>query len=164
MPTIAITSLDQVPRYAQAGINHIISIGNEDQPRPDISLFARDFTLHRFVFDDVSAIDIYPKGPTRAIVEHLLKVYSIIEPDANVLFHCMAGISRSTAACFLYAVSRGASYEEAYRLILAIRGVVQPNMLMIHYADVLMGRKGEMLAFVAKASGRPHMVKDYPAA
>lgn len=159
---IAITSLDQVPRYANASINHVVSIGSADQPFPHLADFKGDFSLHRFVFDDVSAIDIYPAGPQSGHVARLLKVYSHIAPDSSVLFHCMAGISRSTAAAFLYAVSKGMTYQDAYRLILQARGVAQPNMLMIHYGDVLLGRKGEMLAFVAAASGRPHMVKDYP--
>lgn len=157
---LAITSVDGVPSYASVGINHIISLGGATQPRPDLRAWAGDYTFHRFVFDDISSP--HETGPSAAILARLLAVYAAISPESNVLFHCMAGISRSTAACFLYMVSKGATYPQAYQTILDIRGVVQPNLYMIKLADKLMGRGGQMVEYVAHASGHPDWLTQQP--
>lgn len=149
---IAISPLVSVPQFANTGIHHIISIGDADQPRPDISAYAGDFTLHRFVFNDISSP--HDLGPKEIHIARLLKVFEIIAPESNVLFHCMAGVSRSTASAFIYLVYRKVPYDIAYQTCIQARGpFIQPNLYMIKLADRLMGHEGVMLAYVARASG-----------
>lgn len=61
----------------------------------------------------------------------------------------MGGVSRSTAAAFIWLVSHGMSYADAYQTVINTRGAFAcPNQLMVKLADQLMARGGEMHAFV----------------
>lgn len=154
---IYITDKDSVPHYAATSIDHIISIGCVED-MPDVRAFRQqNLTLHRFVFEDVASAHLdHVIPPSSDIMKRLMKVFDGVEgANTSVLFHCAAGRSRSTAAAFIYLVRRGLGYQEAYQEVERVRGVIQPNMLMIKLADELMDRKGEMLRFVAVASGRP---------
>jgi len=127
---------------------------------PDVRAFRqRNLTLHRFVFDDVSSNN-HPEctPPSRAIMERMLKVFDSIDRASLVLFHCAAGISRSPAAAFLYLINKGLGYQQAYTEVARVRGYTQPNLLMIHLADDILGHNMEMAHFVAKASDRSNHV------
>lgn len=68
-------------------------------------------------------------------------------PDgARVLIHCMAGISRSTAAAFILACqARPGREAEWLDHIRRIRPQAQPNRLMVVLADELLGAGGRMI-------------------
>lgn len=151
---LAITSLDKVPDFAGSDVHHIISIGGPDYSPPDVRAYRHEFTLHRFVFDDVSD-PMYATAPNEKAIARLLKVYSTIDPASNLLFHCTAGISRSPAAAFIWMVHNGISYTDAYHTLHIVRGTVQPNLLMVKIADKLMGRGGKMVEYAARMSGHP---------
>ncbi len=145
---LAICAVHQVPQFANYPLDHIISFHNSTEPGPDTHAFRHPFTLHSFVFDDTGD-ETHPQRPTEAMVARLLAVYQNTHLGQNVLFHCMGGVSRSTAAAFLWLVYHGVTYVEAYQTVISARGAFAcPNQLMVKLADPLMGRAGEMHAFV----------------
>jgi predicted protein tyrosine phosphatase len=153
-PTIAICGYQDVPGHAHLPFTHIISIGHVEDC-PDIRPFRqRDFTMHRFVFEDISGPG--DTSPTLRIMKRMIDTFATIRDTRtfpHVLFHCAAGRSRSTAAAFIFLIVAGWSYEDAYREIVRVRGVVQPNLWMIKLADHILGHGGKMVTFVANASG-----------
>lgn len=150
----AICGVHEVPSFAGVHLDHIISIKDKVQPGPDLTLFRSDFTLHSFVFDDTGDAT-RANAVTMAAIQRLLAIYRQTTPENRLLFHCYAGVSRSSAAAFLWLVHHGASYEESYQAIVTARGpFVCPNQLMVSLADKAMGRGGEMERFMVRENGR----------
>lgn len=58
-----------------------------------------------------------------------------LQPGTKVLVHCMAGISRSTAAAVIMLRELGVPYHEALTHIMAVRPQAQPNGLMLNLYD-----------------------------
>lgn len=78
----------------------------------------------------------------RAILDFGLR----LRPGARVLIHCMAGISRSTAAAWMIGAQAVPGREaEVYTHIRRIRPQAMPNRLMIAIADRMLGAEGRML-------------------
>lgn len=156
MVTIRICGFHDVKNYANLPITDIISIGSIEDI-PNISAFReKDFALYRFVFEDVS--HECTTGPSLKIVKRMIKTFKTIldnNDSPDVLFHCAAGISRSTAAAFIFLVVAGWTYENAIKEIFAVRGYVSPNLLMIKYADKILGDYGIMRNIVRANFGDP---------
>ncbi len=145
---LAICAVHQVPLFAQTPLDHIVSFHNNTEPGPDTHAFRHPFTLHSFVFDDTGD-EAHPQRPTANMIGRLLEVYRQTHPADTVLFHCMGGVSRSTAAAFIWLAYHGMSYADAYQTVVSVRGAFAcPNQLMVKLADELMCRAGEMHAFV----------------
>ena len=155
--TFNVCGVHDVPRFAGANLTDLVSFGDPathphicaPQPPPDFGLFPNT-RIHRFEHQDVC--HTVETGPNETHVKRLLEVIDSIlasKEDARVLFHCQAGIARSTAAVFILCVRAGMTYQQAYDHVLRVRGVLNPNMMMIKIADDLMGKGGEMLDFIA---------------
>jgi len=156
MISLAVCGVADVPRFAQANLTDLVSFGDPDthpelcqpQPPPDFTLFPTT-RVHRFEHQDICHI-----SPTSPNPEHMKRLLDIIDSmlaakeDVRVLFHCQAGIARSTAAAFIMCVRGGMTYQQAYDHVLRVRGVLNPNMLMTKLADDLMGHEGKMLGFI----------------
>lgn len=146
---IRICARNDIPNHAHLPINNIISIGSVEDC-PNISSFReKDFALYRFVFVDIS--HEAPEGPSLKIVQKMINVFNIILDNTNspdILFHCAAGISRSTAAAFIFLIVSGWSYQDACKEIYKVRGYTSPNLLMIKYADDILVQNGVMRNFV----------------
>jgi predicted protein tyrosine phosphatase len=149
MITLAVCAIYDVPRFAQSNLTDIVSIGDPVvQPPPDFSPFPNT-RIHRFEFSDVHHImEISPTADDIKRIIELADGMISSKEDIRVLFHCQAGIARSTAAAFILCVRAGMTYQQAYDHILRVRGVLNPNMLMIKIADELMGHEGKMLGFI----------------
>ncbi len=154
---IAICGVHEVPTFAGASLDCIISIRDHRQPAPDLRAFGVVHPLpavHSFVFDDTGDSS-NPRAATEATIQRLLDIYAATPASHNILFHCYAGVSRSTAAAFIWLVNKGAPYGIAYETVVAVRGpFIAPNQLMVSLADRLMGRGGEMAAFLSAELGR----------
>ncbi len=151
---IAICAVHEVPAFANVSLDHIVSFHNSTEPGPNTQAFRHPFTLHSFVFDDTGDT-AHPQAPTEDIVRRLLHVYTQVGFGRNVLFHCMGGVSRSTAAAFIWLVYHGMSYADAYQHVVNARGpFVCPNQLMVKLADQLMGKLGSMHEFVVAENVR----------
>jgi len=150
----SICGVTEVPAFAHLPLDHIISFREVHQPGPDIRGFKHPLTLHSFVFADTGDA-ANPLAATEVMIRRLLSIYAQTRPDHNILFHCFAGVSRSSAAAFIWLVHHGVPYGDAYQLIVNVRGpFVCPNQLMVKWADGLMGHKGVMAAFMTSETGR----------
>lgn len=156
MITLAVCGVADVPRFAQANLTDLVSFGDPathpelcaPQPPPDFALFPKT-RIHRFEHQDICHIS--PTSPNVGHMRHLLDIVDDLlasKDEVRVLFHCQAGIARSTAAAFILCVRGGMTYQQAYDHILKVRGLLNPNMLMIKLADELMDQKGKMLGFI----------------
>lgn len=94
--------------------------------------------------------------PTRAHVERILAFGRALPDGARLLVHCMAGISRSTAAALALLVqelSLGRADGAAERL-LELRPEAHPNLLIAAHADELLGAGGAVLAAARRIRAR----------
>lgn len=145
---IYICGRDYVPNHAHIPFTHIVSIGSVEDV-PNISAFReREFTLYRFIFLDIS--HKAENGPTLDITQRMIDAFKDILRSKNpvVLFHCAAGISRSTAAAFIFLVMADYSLQDACKEIYNVRGYTTPNLLMISFADEILKYNGVMRNFV----------------
>jgi len=84
--------------------------------------------------------------------------------EQNLLIHCWAGISRSTAAAYiaLCALNKNASESQAAETLRAAAPFARPNMRLVGLADTVLGRRGRMASAIEalgdgqwQATGQP---------
>ena len=149
-----ICGLEELDGHGAAGITHLLSILDPEQPEP-ASFNARPpqrrLTLR---FHDVILPLPGQVMPTREDMAALLEFgRGLPERDpAHLLIHCHMGISRSTAA--MAAVMAQAlpdtDEDELLEHIQEVRSKAWPNSLMIRHADAMLGREGRLVAAVAR--------------
>ncbi len=118
---------------------------------PDIA--ERD-QLH-LVMNDIAADRPGLVSPTTSQVEAMLRFGGEWDRAAPLLIHCYAGISRSTAAAFILAVSLQPARPES-ELAAELRALAPsatPNPYLVRLADDLLGRDGRMVSAI-KGIGR----------
>lgn len=157
MITLQICGLWDMGHYTHLPFTDVVSIGDASAPAPSPDIFPSKPTFHRFEFEDIS--HVAATSPTKDQVAGLIAIADsfIARPDdVNVLYHCMGGRSRSTAAAFILCVRAGMTYDQAWDHLIQVRGHIQPilgsvspNLLLIKHADILMNQGGKMLDFIA---------------
>jgi predicted protein tyrosine phosphatase len=146
---ITICGLSELAEHAVAGITHVVSI--LDPAWPDPSDFQR-YAPHRrvvFRFDDVVEVAFGYTAPTRSDVAAILDLGRDLmdEPVEQLLIHCHAGVSRSTAtAAILMAQSNPGREPEVFAELERVRPRSWPNALMLRIADALLERDGALMA------------------
>jgi predicted protein tyrosine phosphatase len=152
-PEVVIASRPQAERLLMSvipgpAIRHLISIGAPGDPTPaGFELCATGIRLE--FFDDTGEI-----GPQRWHVEKVIDYARQIQHEGGqLLVHCEAGISRSTAAALtVFATWLGVGREqEAINRVFAARPQAWPNDQFVELADDLLGRDGVLIAVVNKA-------------
>jgi predicted protein tyrosine phosphatase len=85
-------------------------------------------------------------------VETLLGFVRGWEREAPIVFHCYAGISRSTAAAFITACALAPEHPEAdiARRLREASATATPNARMVAVADDLLSRGGRMVDAVRR--------------
>ncbi|KLK93192.1 protein tyrosine phosphatase [Microvirga vignae] len=112
----------------------------------------------RHLFIGVSDIVEPLEGHVLAEPEHMEKLLAFIrawDRTSPLLFHCWAGISRSTAAAYITACALAPERDEP-ELALALRQAAPaatPNARFVALADDLLGRQGRMVEAI-RAIGR----------
>src|SRR4029079_19033308 len=99
-PRITICGISELGEHSAAGVTHVLSIlGPKAADPSDFAAFAPHRRLN-LRFHDVIEPRPDQLGPTREDVERLLLFGREVNetPEAHLLVHCHAGISRSTAA------------------------------------------------------------------
>jgi len=153
-PRITICGIPELGAHSAAGVTHVLSILGPDSPDPpELAAFAphRRLVLR---FHDVIEPQPDHTAPAREDVERLLAFGREVReaPEAHLLVHCQAGVSRSTAAAALILVEANPEWPASAVLdaIAAIRPRAWPNLLILELGDALLGRNGEIVA----AAGR----------
>ncbi|WP_414471817.1 tyrosine phosphatase family protein [Microvirga sp. M2] len=155
MPTLHVCPLSRLKEtVASIGPSHLVSLLGKGASveRPDI--IAPDRHLVIGVSDIVAPMD----GHVLAGPEHMERLLAFVrawDRDAPLLFHCWAGISRSTAAAYIAACALAPERHEG-ELALALRAAAPsatPNARFVALADELLERRGRMVEAI-RAIGR----------
>jgi predicted protein tyrosine phosphatase len=152
MPRIIVSPLSEVRETVRRkGPSHVISLldpGSMIQTPPGI-LNERHLKLgvHDIAIDAPDMI-----APAELHVMRLLDFIEDWDRRAPMLVHCWAGISRSTAAAFitLCRLNPQAGETDIAAEMRLRASHIQPNPLLVGYADRLMGRSGRMVAAVER--------------
>lgn len=100
----------------------------------------------RLDFDD--SADPHESGSPRAgHIREILGFGKTVPEDGRLLVHCLAGVSRSTAAAWAILCARHPrrSADELFREVLDLRPIARPNVLMTALADKALKRQGTMV-------------------
>ena len=149
-PRMTICGIPELGEHSAAGVTHVLSILGPNSPDPPE--FAA-FAPHRRLilrFHDVIEPQPDQIAPTRQDVERLLVFGREVgeTPEAHLLVHCRAGVSRSTAAAALILMQAHPEWPASAALdeVAAIRPRAWPNLLILEFGDALLGRNGEIAA------------------
>jgi predicted protein tyrosine phosphatase len=147
---LTICGIDEIAGHSGAGITDVLSILDPDWPVPDG--FAA-YGAHRRLL--LRFHDVIEKLPDR-LPPHPDDVARLLafgreladRPDAHLLIHCHAGVSRSTAAASLILTQARPDRpaEEALAAVVALRPRAWPNLRIIEIGDALLGRDGTLVA------------------
>jgi predicted protein tyrosine phosphatase len=146
---ITICGLSELAGHARAGFSHVLSILDPAWPDPDD--FGR-YGPHRRVvyrFDDVVEVGFGYTAPTQRDVSGILEFGRELldDPPGQLLIHCHAGVSRSTAAAAILMAQNNAGRErEVFEELDRVRPRSWPNALMVRIADALLEREGALFA------------------
>jgi len=170
--TLTICGLQELDEHSARSVTHVLSILDPGWPEPE-AFFTYDphrrTTLH---FHD----EIEPApGIELPRREHMAQILAFgrslqrdlaERPDAHLLVHCHAGISRSTAAMTALLAQADSSLDEdtIFERVLAVRPKAWPNSLMIGFADELLSRGGRLTRAMGQLYGkrlaaRPELVE-----
>lgn len=88
--------------------------------------------------------------PTIEMFEEVLEFSKGFVEYDKVMIHCSAGIARSTATALMVLLQHGATIEEAYDIVFEARPHMNPNTLILSFADNLLGYSGELIDYHKK--------------
>jgi len=153
LPKLWIASRVQASNYILeqfqgANIRYLISIGSPGSEFPEG--FNRVETRLRLEFDDIDTPYHDPEyilPSLKHILEALHFMKSVHAKQGDLLIHCQAGISRSTAIAFiLYAYRLGmGKEEEALNYIVTVQPQAIPNQWIVELADIALKRGGRLI-------------------
>jgi len=109
--------------------------------------------LHlRLAFHDIAEPREGFTPPDAAQVARLMDFAAAWDATRPMLVHCWAGVSRSTAAAFVFACQRAPqrSEREIAQALRAAAPYATPNPLLVSLADAALGRGGRMSAAIAE--------------
>lgn len=120
-------------------IKYVVSIGdpNESPPR-GVKNISHILRLEFFDTDTDSHAHAPSKEISMKIIEFAKKIKEDKDPGL-VLFHCFAGISRSSAAAYISNFVWGRTEEEALDKVYIEKDTTSPNPLMVLNADHILG-------------------------
>lgn len=129
-----------------SGYNEAKKIIESGWPTKVISIV--DTGISRIVQDDEDNITgiFYDTltHPTKEKLEPIFDFFKTITNNDNVLIHCSAGISRSTACALSLLISKGFSYEDALKIVYKARPQACPNDTIIKLFDDYSGMNGKL--------------------
>jgi len=100
-------------------------------------------------YDIVQPTPEWPEAPTRNHVREVIRFAEGVAEDHNVLVHCAAGISRSSATALTILASKHERTREgadrALRALLEVKREIHPNATIVRHADKLLGFKGVLV-------------------
>lgn len=154
MPTLHVCPLSKLnDTAAQIGASHVVTLvtAGTSVERPPMIQESCHLSIH--MSDIVEPLDGHVL-PAAEHVERLLHFVRGWERESPLLFHCWAGISRSTAAAYITACALTQRSES--QIAWALREAsptATPNARLVALADDMLGRRGRMVDAV-RAIGR----------
>lgn len=136
-----ITSVDEAASLLRSpnrgGFTHVVSIGDADCP-PPCDLEALKIPYLRMEFHDIHFLDDNWIPPKCGEVNRLINCLKLAPEEANILFHCHLGRSRSGAAGLIHLYLKLKSEDAAVRALLEARPIARPNRLVLVLADAIL--------------------------
>jgi predicted protein tyrosine phosphatase len=165
---ITVCGIGELEGHRTTRATHVLSILDPDYPVPEAFGQYGEHERVELRFHDI--IDPTP-GMILPRFDHVEAVLAfgrslLAEPNppANLIVHCHAGISRSTAsmALILAQAMPNQSAEEIFGLLYGIRDKTWPNLRLIEMGDAMLGRSGSLVdaAFALyrlQIERRPHI-------
>jgi predicted protein tyrosine phosphatase len=155
MPSVYVCPLSQIaPTVARTNASHLVSLIDIQ------SVVVRPQSIpeknHLFLgINDIVEAEDGKVLPGAEHVRQLVEFAGTWDSTRPILFHCYAGISRSTAAAFitLCTVRPKRDEQEIAARLRAASPFATPNARLVALADEMLGRNGRMIAAVS-AIGR----------
>ena len=139
-----------------AGYTEARKIINQGWPTKVISIV--DYEIRRLVDDDQNNITgIFwdtLTSPKAELLNPIFKFFDNITNDDNVLIHCSAGISRSTATAIAMLLSKGFDYETSIKIVYKARPQACPNDTVLALYDEYSGLNGELIKKYSVTKGQ----------
>lgn len=133
-------------RRGEKHFSHCISIGNPDQPVPEI--IREHFTdLLRLSFYDVPSVEILSPGQIQKIpeIQDAKAVINFYNKTKNIAtgytIHCWQGVSRSTATAMAILYLDGVKEEILKEVLLSIRPEASPHSLLTSFFDQILNTR-----------------------
>jgi predicted protein tyrosine phosphatase len=156
-----ITDVENASSFHDKAITHMVSIGDIDDKPPYIKHWAKRPAFYRFEFDDISNEKADPAKYQLVSEKDIIRILYIADTikssveagtQVNLLIHCAAGISRSTATAFviLNAILGPGNEQKCIQMVYDARPIACPNYLVTKLADQALGRNGKMSEVVAR--------------
>lgn len=146
-PSIFVCPLSHVERMvAETGARHLVTLANSSVTVETPAQVSADRHL-RLIMNDICEPQPGLTSPQLHHIETLVGFIESWNQQAPLLFHCLAGISRSTAACFIALCALNPQVPEAdlARRLRSQSVTAMPNRLLVGLADEHLNRGGRML-------------------
>ena len=159
--SLQICGAHELSELATRGVTHLISIWHPgaDKARytAGVNALFPDTEVKFIVFDDLEVRFLEEDlPPSEGHVNEVLEFAKQFDTESVVGIHCMAGISRSSAAAIaaLTQATGPGSEQKAAERVRKIRPQSRPNRLIIQHADTLLGREGKLIDAVDEVFGK----------
>ena len=149
---LTVCGIAELDGHASLGVSHVLSILDPIAPVPEAFGAFGEHAKLELRFDDV--IEDTP-GMIAPQPEHVAQILAFgrdllaePRPQAHLLVHCHAGISRSTAAMALL-IAQGLPEQDAATVLAAVHAIREkawPNLRLIEMGDAALGRGGLLVA------------------
>lgn len=137
---------DMVERVRPARLISLLPA--DEQPPTPTAMRATDHL--RVLVDDIDGPLPGHTAPERNHVQQIVRFVRAAPPTASLVIHCLAGVSRSTAAALVTLVLDVPGRErEAASALRRAAPFADPNRRIIALADAELGRNGALVAAVA---------------
>jgi predicted protein tyrosine phosphatase len=165
---ITVCGLEELEGHSATAATHVLSILDPDYPVPEAFGQYGEHERLELRFDDI--IDETPGKilPTPAHVAAILAFGRSLaaQPQANLIVHCHAGISRSTAAMVLI-LAQAMPDTPAEAILATVHGIREktwPNLRIIELGDPMLGREGTLIKaaygiYSLQVARRPHLLE-----
>ena len=158
---VHVCPLRRVPEILmQTGARHLVTLINQQTMLETPPGIFADLHL-KIAVNDITVPEAGLVHPCEAHIAELVRFAGIWNREGPLVIHCLAGISRSTAAAFITAcvLNPGTSEQLIARRLRQASPTATPNRLLVQLADECLGRQGRMLAAVEEI-GRGEMAAE----
>jgi predicted protein tyrosine phosphatase len=170
---ISVCGIEELAGHCEARVSHVLSILDPDWPVPEAFGAFGEHAKLELRFHDVIEEGIPGHLPPRE--EHVAELLAFgrdlmaeAPPEAHLLVHCHAGVSRSTAsmALLLAQTLPEAGADRVFGEILRIRPQAWPNLRIVEMGDALLGRGGALVeaargVYRRQLGARPHLAEEF---
>jgi predicted protein tyrosine phosphatase len=152
---MSVCGLDELVEHSERGVSHVLSILDPAWPSPEVFGSYGEHERLELRFDDVIEETPGMIAPQAEDVARILEFGRRLNAEAaaggaNLLVHCHAGVSRSTASMALILAQALPDLPAAkvFAEVFRIRPQAWPNLRIVELGDALLGRGGALVAAV----------------